>query len=157
MIYRDRTAQICAIAEILLDPYYRTIEGFAVLIEKDWCAFGHKFHGKYITLFFPVSFAELFSCTKQIGMVVDKSHLHRLMRNPLFSLNFWMLYISCYCNFQQRLSLPRSYYFSLRITCFQDYLEIFLEILTRNGRRCMKLLHQRSQSGHMSYNINPSF
>lgn len=42
----DRTAQICSIAEILLDPYYRTIEGFAVLIEKEWCAFGHKFQGK---------------------------------------------------------------------------------------------------------------
>jgi hypothetical protein len=50
MICRDRTAQICAIAEILLDPYYRTIEGFAVLIEKDWCAFGHKFQGNFYTL-----------------------------------------------------------------------------------------------------------
>jgi hypothetical protein len=41
----DRTAQICSVAEILLDSYYRTIEGFAVLIEKEWCSFGHKFQG----------------------------------------------------------------------------------------------------------------
>ncbi len=41
----DRTAQICCIAEMLLDPFYRTVTGFAVLIEKDWCAFGHKFQG----------------------------------------------------------------------------------------------------------------
>eukprot|EP00940_MAST-03C_sp_MAST-3C-sp2_P002610 g2610.t1 len=42
----DRTSQVCAIAEILLDPYYRTITGFGVLVEKDWCSFGHKFHDR---------------------------------------------------------------------------------------------------------------
>lgn len=40
----DRTAQLCALAQSLLDPYFRTIRGFAVLIEKDFCAFGHMFH-----------------------------------------------------------------------------------------------------------------
>eukprot|EP00466_Bigelowiella_natans_P014761 jgi/Bigna1/127120/aug1.3_g1828 len=40
----DRTAQMVSLAQICLDPYYRTIDGLAVLIEKDWCSFGHKFH-----------------------------------------------------------------------------------------------------------------
>uniref|UniRef100_A0AAQ5Y8A9 Phosphatidylinositol-3-phosphate phosphatase n=1 Tax=Amphiprion ocellaris TaxID=80972 RepID=A0AAQ5Y8A9_AMPOC len=39
----DRTAQVCSVASVLLDPYYRTIRGIMVLIEKDWISFGHKF------------------------------------------------------------------------------------------------------------------
>ncbi|ELP85156.1 hypothetical protein EIN_081980 [Entamoeba invadens IP1] len=39
----DRTAQCCGIAEIILDGYYRTLEGFIVLVEKDWKSFGHRF------------------------------------------------------------------------------------------------------------------
>ncbi|RHY77547.1 hypothetical protein DYB34_004956 [Aphanomyces astaci] len=39
----DRTAQLCALAQLMLDPYFRTLEGFAMLVEKDWCSFGHNF------------------------------------------------------------------------------------------------------------------
>ena len=39
----DRTSQLCAISQLLLDKYYRTLKGFICLIEKDWLSFGHQF------------------------------------------------------------------------------------------------------------------
>ena len=54
----DRTSQLSALSQILLDPYYRTMEGFIVLVEKDWLSYGHMFrhrsgflsHEKWFTI-----------------------------------------------------------------------------------------------------------
>ncbi|PRP75101.1 leucine-rich repeat-containing protein [Planoprotostelium fungivorum] len=35
---------VSSLAQILLDPYYRSIEGFNVLIEKEWCSLGFPFN-----------------------------------------------------------------------------------------------------------------
>ena len=39
----DRTAQLAATAQLLMDPFYRTCRGFGILVEKEWCAMGHQF------------------------------------------------------------------------------------------------------------------
>lgn len=43
----DRTSQVAAIAEVMLDPYYRTFTGFMTLIQKDFLSFGHKFNHRH--------------------------------------------------------------------------------------------------------------
>ncbi|GAA6084292.1 myotubularin-related protein 7b isoform X1, partial [Tachysurus ichikawai] len=59
----DRTAQACSVASLLLEPYYRSIKGFMVLIEKDWVSFGHKFSHRY---------AHLDGDPKEVSPVMDQ-------------------------------------------------------------------------------------
>ncbi|XP_011302109.1 myotubularin-related protein 13 isoform X1 [Fopius arisanus] len=39
----DATTTVCSVAQVCLDPHYRTIDGFRTLIEKEWLGFGYRF------------------------------------------------------------------------------------------------------------------
>ena len=42
----DRTPQMTCLAILMLDAHARTIAGFATLLQKEWCDFGHKFYDR---------------------------------------------------------------------------------------------------------------
>ncbi|KAK4552796.1 phosphatidylinositol-3-phosphatase ymr1 [Recurvomyces mirabilis] len=46
----DRTAQVSALAQLMLDPYARTFEGYINLIRKEFILFGHKFNDRNGTM-----------------------------------------------------------------------------------------------------------
>ena len=40
----DLTCQVSSLAQLCLDPHYRTINGFRTLVEKEWVSYGHRFN-----------------------------------------------------------------------------------------------------------------
>uniref|UniRef100_A0A914X4Q9 Myotubularin phosphatase domain-containing protein n=1 Tax=Plectus sambesii TaxID=2011161 RepID=A0A914X4Q9_9BILA len=39
----DMTAVVSSLAQLCMDPHFRTQKGFAQLVQKEWCALGHPF------------------------------------------------------------------------------------------------------------------
>ncbi|XP_063722582.1 myotubularin-related protein 13-like isoform X4 [Symsagittifera roscoffensis] len=51
--HNDMTAQVTSLAQLLMDPEYRTVDGFCTLVDKEWLSFGHRFKYKTGQFDFP--------------------------------------------------------------------------------------------------------
>lgn len=40
---RDMAAVVSSLVQLILDPYWRSLEGFQLLVQKEWVALGHPF------------------------------------------------------------------------------------------------------------------
>ena len=90
----DRTAQMCGLAQIMLDPYARTIEGLEVIIEKEFWSFGHSFDSRW-------------------GHLWDSKHKNN-KRSPIF-----IQFLDCV--YQLLVQFPTKFQFNNNFLCFIAY------------------------------------
>ncbi|ELP91889.1 hypothetical protein EIN_398190 [Entamoeba invadens IP1] len=108
----DRTAQLVCLSMILVDPYYRTFDGFGILIEKEWCLIGHKFSDRSRNLgsngvseSAPI-FLQFVDCVVQVMKVYpdEFEFSEEFLKELMFQV------YSCYC-------------YNFRFNCFDEFVE----------------------------------
>lgn len=43
----DRTSQVSSLVQLIIDPYFRTFDGFLTLVEKEWRVAGYRFKTRH--------------------------------------------------------------------------------------------------------------
>lgn len=88
----DRTPQLVSTALLCLDPYYRTVDGFRVLVEREWLSFGHKFADRIG--FGPGSDETNERCPVFLQWL---DCVHQIQKQFPCSFEFSMAYLVCFC------------------------------------------------------------
>jgi hypothetical protein len=109
----DRTAQVSALAQIMMEPYHRTVEGLCVLIAKEWLVFGHKFGERH-------------------GHADHMSNHKDSQRSPVFRSSSTAAG-SCCCSFPRRSSSTRRCFCICARTCTRRSLAPFSATASRSA------------------------
>lgn len=112
--------QVVSLVQLLSDPYYRTLEGFRLLVEKEWLSFGHRFsHRGAQTLagqssgFAPI-FLQFLDCVHQVSSAL-------LSQLCLSACTAAVPGSEPRCSLQIHLQFPMEFEFSLYYLKFLSY------------------------------------
>ena len=108
----DRTSQVTSLAMMLLDPYFRTLHGFCVLVEKEWCSFGHKFAERCNHMISGDTYCQVDSGVAASDTETQQQQAqHKLQPSPIFVQ--WLD-----CVFQIMRQFPQKFEFTTKVLEF---------------------------------------